>query len=84
MGAAARAQFEAVVSAGGDVGISLRPPHYAELLEAFAPSKQGKPVAVIANTIKGKGVSFMENRVEWHHKVPSAEQVELAIEELTR
>jgi transketolase len=41
-------------------------------------------VAVIANTIKGKGVSFMENRVEWHHKVPSAEQVELAIEELTR
>jgi transketolase len=57
---------------------------YTELLEAFAPAKQGKPVAVIANTIKGKGVSFMENRVEWHHKVPSAEQVELAIEELTR
>ena len=57
---------------------------YSELLEAFAPAKQGKPVAVIANTIKGKGVSFMENRVEWHHKVPSAEQVELAIQELTR
>jgi transketolase len=57
---------------------------YTELLEAFAPAKQGKPVAVIANTIKGKGVSFMENRVEWHHKVPSAEQVELAIRELTR
>src|SRR4051812_28631729 len=57
---------------------------YSELLEAFAPAKQGKPVAVIANTIKGKGVSFMENRVEWHHKVPSAEQVELAIGELTR
>ena len=35
----------------------------------------GRPVAVIANTIKGKGVSFMEDRVEWHHKVPSAEQV---------
>jgi transketolase len=57
---------------------------HAELVEAFAAAKQGKPVAVIANTIKGKGVSFMENRVEWHHKVPSAEQVELAIEELTR
>jgi transketolase len=57
---------------------------YAELLEAFAPAKEGKPVAVIANTIKGKGVSFMENRVEWHHKVPTAEQVELAIAELTR
>jgi transketolase len=57
---------------------------HTELLEAFAPAKRGMPVAVIANTIKGKGVSFMENRVEWHHKVPSAEQVELAIRELTR
>ena len=44
---------------------------YDALLEAFTPSTTGKPVAVIANTIKGKGVSFMENRVEWHHKVPS-------------
>jgi transketolase len=57
---------------------------HAALLEAFGPSSAGVPVAVIANTIKGKGVSFMENRVEWHHKVPSAEQVELAIQELTR
>jgi transketolase len=39
-------------------------------------------VAVLANTIKGKGVSFMEDRVEWHHKVPSNEQVELAMAEL--
>jgi transketolase len=37
---------------------------------------------VIANTIKGKGVSFMENGVEWHHKVPSAAQVAAAIKEL--
>jgi len=37
---------------------------------------------VIANTVKGKGVSFIEDRVEWHHKVPSAEQVELALKEL--
>jgi transketolase len=57
---------------------------YTELLAALEPSTAGKPVAVIANTIKGKGVSFMENRVEWHHKVPSAEQVDLAIQELTR
>lgn len=41
-----------------------------------------KPVAVIANTVKGKGVSFIEDRVEWHHKVPSAEQVARALEEL--
>ncbi|WP_230673145.1 transketolase [Rathayibacter sp. Leaf248] len=55
---------------------------WGQLLEAFGPSTTGKPVAVIANTIKGKGVSFIEDRVEWHHKVPSAEQVVLALEEL--
>ena len=54
------------------------------LIGAFRPAEQGKPVAVIANTVKGKGVSFMENRVEWHHKVPSNEQVEQAIQELTQ
>jgi transketolase len=57
---------------------------FAELREATQPSRTGKPVAVIANTIKGKGVSFMEDRVEWHHKVPSAEQVQIALQELTR
>jgi transketolase len=57
---------------------------YAALLDAFAPSSTGKPVAVIANTIKGKGVSFIEDRVEWHHKVPNAEQVKAALEELSR
>ncbi|MEU6721970.1 transketolase, partial [Nonomuraea sp. NPDC046802] len=52
------------------------------LLEAMSGSSTGRPVAVIANTIKGKGVSFMEDRVEWHHKVPSPEQVEAALAEL--
>ncbi|GGJ29001.1 transketolase [Streptomyces brasiliensis] len=52
--------------------------------EAFGPSTTGRPVAVIANTIKGKGISFMEDRVEWHHKVPTDEQVRLALEELSR
>ncbi len=42
------------------------------------------PLCVIANTVKGKGVSFMEDRVEWHHKVPSQEQVDLALAELAR
>jgi transketolase len=55
---------------------------YLALLGAFAPSSTGKPVAIVANTIKGKGVSFMEDRVEWHHKVPSAEQVKQALVEL--
>jgi transketolase len=52
------------------------------LIDAFRPAEHGGPVAVIANTVKGKGVSFIEDRVEWHHKVPSTEQVRLALEEL--
>ncbi len=52
------------------------------LLEAFTTPGAGRPIAVIAHTIKGKGVSFIEDRVEWHHKVPTAEQVALAAKEL--
>ena len=54
------------------------------LLTALAPSTSGRPVCVIANTTKGKGVSFMEDRVEWHHKVPSTAQTTAAFEELAR
>ena len=55
---------------------------HAALLAAFSAPRRGKPRFVIAHTIKGKGVSFIEDRVEWHHKVPSAEQRMQAIEEL--
>jgi transketolase len=57
---------------------------HVALLDAFTPSTTGDPVAVIANTVKGKGVSFMEDRVEWHHKVPDADQVKAAMQELTQ
>ncbi len=53
------------------------------IVEAMGPSTTGKPVAIVADTIKGKGVSFMEDRVEWHHKVPTDEQVRAALEELS-
>lgn len=46
------------------------------------PFTKGKPNAVIAHTIKGKGVSYMENEVKWHHGVPATEQYAVAIEEL--
>lgn len=46
------------------------------------PYVTGKPTMIIANTIKGKGVSFMENRANWHHHTPSEEQYKLALEEL--
>ncbi len=45
-------------------------------------SKPGKPHAIIAKTIPGKGVSFMENKFEWHGKAPSKEQGEQALKEL--
>jgi transketolase len=47
-----------------------------------APWEEGKPSFLIAHTTKGKGVSFMENKVEWHYKSPSAEQLAHAMEEL--
>lgn len=55
---------------------------FSALIEAFGPSTTGSPVAVVAQTVKGKGVSFIEDRVEWHHKVPTADQVRTALEEL--
>jgi transketolase len=57
---------------------------HAALLECFAnlPLEKGKPSCVIANTIKGKGVSFAENKPAWHHGVPTTEQLALAALEL--
>ena len=43
-----------------------------------------KPHAVIAHTIKGKGISFMENKTEWHHTIPTIEQGEMAMVELSK
>lgn len=57
---------------------------YDALFDAFSAPPASKPRCVIANTHKGRGVSFMEDGVEWHHKVPSPEQVELALAELAR
>ncbi|MFH0841215.1 MAG: transketolase [Bacteroidota bacterium] len=48
------------------------------------PLKTGKPSCVIAHTVKGKGVSFMENKAPWHHKVPDEMQMKQAIKELEK
>lgn len=50
--------------------------------KALVLREEGKPVAIIANTIKGKGVSFMENDVAWHHGVLNQKKYEKAMEEL--
>jgi len=47
-----------------------------------AKATKGKPTAIIAKSVKGKGVSFMENQVNWHGSAPNAEQYETALAEL--
>ena len=67
--------FEVVMIDGHDYGQL-----YATL--SADPGKRDKPLCVIANTIKGKGVSFMEDNVSWHHGVPTDEQFAQAMKEL--
>lgn len=53
-----------------------------ETLDEVRDSKNGKPKAIVCNTVKGKGVSYMENVVGWHGKAPNEEQYEEAMMEL--
>lgn len=55
-----------------------------QLIKAFDEAKtvKGKPVAIIARTLKGKGISFMENKASWHGKAPNDEEFSQAMKEL--
>ena len=53
-----------------------------DVLNDAKASRNGKPHAVIAHTIKGKGVSYMENQASWHGKAPNADELAQALEEL--
>ncbi len=57
---------------------------FAELADAFAMvgKSQGKPLAIIANTVKGKGVSFMEGQPQWHNRMPDEKGIAQARAEL--
>jgi transketolase len=57
---------------------------FDEIDKAFKEAKEtkGMPTAIIAHTVKGKGVSFMENNVGWHGKAPNDEEFAVAMEEL--
>ncbi len=67
--------FDVVVINGND---------FNDLEEAFAKfhETQGRPFAIIMKTVKGKGVSYMENAVDWHGKAPNADEYETAMNEL--
>lgn len=55
-----------------------------DTMDGFASQKNKKPKIIIADTIKGKGVSFMERKVSWHYKSPSQEEYDLAHKELEK
>ena len=57
-----------------------------KLIKAFDKAKtiKEKPTVIIAKTIKGKGVSFMENKADWHGKAPNEEEYKMAMEELSK
>jgi transketolase len=67
--------WDAVETDGHDIG------KLAELMQNV-PNGSGKPVAIIAHTVKGKGVSFMEDDNNWHYRAPTAEEVVIAHREL--
>lgn len=56
--------------------------NHDELLNAFSLPHDNVPKMILANTVKGKGVSFMENSLAWHYKSPNDEELELALKEL--
>lgn len=58
--------------------------NFDEIFDAFDQARacKGKPTAILAKTVKGKGVSFMEDQAGWHGKAPSAEEAKQAVEEL--
>ncbi len=64
--------------------VELNGHNISELIAALslAPHASGKPVAIVANTVKGKGISFMEDDNNWHYRTPTAEEVVKAKKEL--
>ena len=60
--------------------------NFAEIKDSLdeANSVNDKPSVIIANTIKGKGVSFMEDNNNWHYKIPNEEELSMALSELTK
>ena len=56
--------------------------NYGEIREALITRKEGKPTLIIANTVKGKGVSFMENVPIWHYRMPNEQELLILMDEL--
>ncbi len=57
---------------------------FDQIADALKQAREGKPTAIIMKTIKGKGVSFMENQASWHGTAPNDEQCEQALKDLEK
>ena len=55
---------------------------FIQIYKSFLVKKNKKPTVIIANTIKGKGVHFMENSISWHYKYPNEKELKVAIKEI--
>ncbi len=77
--------FAAKWSAFGWAVVEVDGNDMEQLIEVLAQEAmvEGKPKLIVANTIKGKGVSFIENQAAWHHKVPTADEYQQALKELS-
>ena len=78
------APYEGKMTAFGCHVITIDAHNFDEIEAAFAEAKtvKGRPTVIIANSVKGKGVSFMENQVKWHGTAPNDAQYEQAVAEI--
>ena len=78
------APYEGKMTAFGCHVITIDAHNFDEIEAAFAEAKtvKGRPTVIIANSVKGKGVSFMENQVKWHGSAPNDAQYEQAVAEI--
>ena len=79
------APFEPKFEAFGFNVITIDGHDFEQIEAAFKAAREctDRPTAIVANTVKGKGVSFMENQVKWHGNTPKGEQYDIAMAELT-
>jgi len=78
--------FKDKLSAFGCETLEIDGHSFEELLATFSglhERKNEKPLAIIADTVKGKGISFMEGQIKWHHGVPDSKELEIARSELS-
>ena len=75
------ASLEQKFSGCGIKTVTVNGHDICDLINVLSVDYQG-PVVIVADTVKGKGVSFMESGIKWHHSVPKQKQYEIAIQEL--